>query len=169
MSVTLQIEGMSDCMRWCDAAPKDMVKLAKKAMRSGARAVTKRMMPKIDERWRPLVKYALEGGKNDQDLACNVGLFNGRQRQGHQSASGTVDDWFKAYWKNYGTLTRRDPEHHFATSIRPAHQSRSRRRRNNVGQPHLNFFENALEGYEDVFFDAFSRTVNDNIEDCYER
>lgn len=169
MSANLKIEGMSDCMRWCDAAPKDMVKLAKKAMRSGARAVTRHIKPKLDARWRPLVKYSLEGGKKDDDLACNVGLFNGRQRQGHQPASGDVDDWFKAYWKNYGTLTRRDPEHHFSTRVRPSHQARSRRRRNNVGQPHLNFFENALEGYEDVFFDTFSRTVNDNIEDCYER
>lgn len=169
MSVNLKIEGMSDCMRWCDAAPKDMVKLAKKAMRSGAREVTRHLKPKIDPRWRPLVRYNIEGGKRDDDLVCNVGLFNGHQRQGHQPESGDVDDWFKAYWKNFGTLTKRDPSHYFKNHIRGRMTARGSRRRNNVGQPHVNFFENALQGYEDAFFGAFSRTVADNITDCYER
>ena len=170
MSVTLRIEGVSDCMRWCDAAPKDMVQLARKAMRAGARAVTRTVKPRLDARWRPLVRYALSGGKRDDDLTCAVGQFNKHEAQGHQPVQGDkVDDWFKAYWKNYGTLTKRDPSHDFKSPIRPAGQAASKRRRNRIGQSHRNFFEDAMQGYETIFFNAFTKTINDNIEDCYER
>jgi hypothetical protein len=169
MSATMTIEGMSDCLRWCDKAPEDMVKLAKKAMREGGKAVTKGMRPKIDARWRKLIKYKVTGGRNDKDLNCGIGLFNAHQQQGKQPAGSPVDDWFKAYWKNYGTLTRRDPNHRFDKPIKHAGTAAASRRRNNVGQPHENFFEGALEGYEDAFFNAFARTIAENIEDCYDR
>ena len=169
MSVNLQIEGMSDFLRWTERAPDDMVKLAKVAMREGAKRVVISMRPQINERWKRLLKYKVSGGRNDKDLACDIGLFNGRQRQGHQPASGDVDDWFKAYWMNYGTLARRDPNHVFMNPVQPASRTRSQRRRNRVGQPHQNFLEKAMLGYEDVFFNAFSQKIADNIEDCYER
>ena len=169
MSAAVKIEGMSDCLNWCDKAPEDMVKLAKKAMREGGKAVTKKMRPSIDNRWRKLIKYKVTGGRDDKDLNCGIGFFNGHQQQGKQSPGAPVDDWFKAYWKNYGTLTRRDPNHHFSKPIRHANTAAARRRRNNVGQPHENFFEAAMEGYEDVFFNSFAKYVAENIEDCYDR
>lgn len=164
------IEGVSDCLRWMDEAPKDMVKLARKAMTAGCSAVKKEVKPRIDERWRPLVRSKVTGGNNDKDLEAAIGLFNGRQRSGHQPKSGReVDDWFKAYWKNYGTLSKRDPNHTFATPVRPSHHAKSRRRRNNVGQSHVNFFEAAIAGYETTFYDAFAKTIEKNIDDCYDR
>ena len=57
MSASMTIEGMADCLRWTEKAPEDMVKLAKKAMREGGKAVTRSMRPKIDARWRKLIKY----------------------------------------------------------------------------------------------------------------
>ena len=38
MNQILTIEGMSDCLKWTEKAPEEMVKLAKKAMRSGGKA-----------------------------------------------------------------------------------------------------------------------------------
>jgi hypothetical protein len=170
MNEVVRIEGMSDCLNWCDKAPEDMVKLAKKAMRAGGGAVTKRMKPSIDARWRRLIKYKVTGGRNDKDLNCGIGFFNGHQQQGKQSTKGApIDDWFKFYWMNYGTLTRRDPNHRFTKPIRPAHHAASQRRRNRLGQPHRNYFEAAMEGYEDTFFNAFAKHVAENIEECYDR
>lgn len=166
----LKIEGMSDCLRWCDAAPEDMVKLAKKAMREGGKAVTKAMRPQVDARWRNLIKYKVTGGRSDKDLNCGIGMFNDKKQQGHHNpGQDPAFDWFKFYWMNYGTLTRRDPNHQFDKPIRHAGTAAAKRRRNRIGQPHLNIFEKAMAGYEDRFFDAFSRTVAENIEDCYDR
>lgn len=166
----LKIEGMSDCMRWCDKAPEDMVKLAKKAMRDGGKAVTKTMRPKIAERWRSLLKYKVTGGKNDKDLNCGIGMFNNKKQQGHSNpGQDPAYDWFKFYWQNYGTLTRRDPNHEFVYPVRHSGTTAAKRRRNRVGQPHLNFYDKAIEGYEDIFFNAFAKTITDNIDDCYDR
>ena len=170
MNQVMTIEGMADCLRWTEKAPEDMVKLAKKAMRSGGKAVTKAVTPRVDSRWRRLVKYKVTGGRNERDVNCGIGFFNNHDRQGHHNAgSAPVDDWFKAYWANYGTLTRRDPEHRFTKPIKHSSTRAASRRRNDVGQPHLNFFERALEGYEDIFYDAFSEYMAQNIEECYDR
>ena len=170
MNQILTIEGMSDCLKWTEKAPEEMVKLAKKAMRSGGKAVAKVMRSRIDSRWRSLVKYKITGGSNDRDLNCGIGFFNTHVRQGHRNAGQKpADDWFKAYWANYGTLTRRDPNHRFEKPIRHASTAAARRRRNNIGQPHLNFFEKAQQGYEDTFYNNFASTLAENIEDCYDR
>lgn len=161
---------MADCLRWCEKCPDNMVKLAKKAMREGGKAVTKDMRAKIDARWRKLVKYKVTGGRNDRDLNCGIGLFNGHQQQGQQPVGkAPIDDWFKAYWKNYGTLTRRDPNHQFTKPIKHSTTSAAKRRRNWIGQRHENFYEALMLGYEDRFYDAFAHTIADNIEDCYDR
>lgn len=165
MSVKLQIEGMSDCMRWCDAAPKDMIKLAKKAMRSGAREASKYVKGRLEPRWRRMLRYVVEGSKTDEDLNCIFGLFNRHERSG----SGKVDDWFKVYWQNYGTLLGRDPKHQFKNRIKPTRYAAASRRRNRYGIPYDNFFDDAMQGYENPFFRSFAKYVADNIEDCYER
>lgn len=169
MSQYVKIEGVADCLRWMEEAPADMVKVAKKAMRAGGRVVTKEMKAKIDARWRGLIKYKVSGGRNDKDLNCGIGLFNTHQQQGKQPDTHAVDDWFKAYWKNYGTLARRDPKHQFTKPIKPDRQAAAQRRRNRLGQPHENFFEAILQGYEDRFYDAFAKSLAENIEECYDR
>lgn len=172
----LKIEGMSDCMRWCDKAPEDMVKLAKKAMRDGGKAVTKRMRLKIDARWRALLKYKVTGGKNDKDLNCGIGMFNNQKHQSHDNRKNPPSDWFKFYWGNYGTITKRDPKHHFEKPVKNEIVYRGRRkefaekrRRNNIGQQYNNWFEEALLGYEEEFFEAFDKVISENIEFCYDR
>ena len=169
MSTAVKIEGMSDCLNWCDKAPEDMIKLAKKAMYAACGSLAKGVKTKIDPRWRGLVRYKVSGGRNDKDLEAWIGLFNGHQQNGKQPAEGATFDWFKAYWKNYGTLTHRDPSHEFSRKIKPSTYSAAKRRRNNVGQPHENFFEAAMQGFEDLVFRKYSETIAKNIEDCYDR
>lgn len=170
MTSNSSIEGLADCLRWCDKAPEDMIKLDKEAMRQGGKAVTRQMRPQLDSRWRKLIKYKVTGGKNDKDLNCGFGLFNNHNMQGHATSSGLpAEDWFKFYWMNYGTLTRRDPNHDFDRPINHDDTAQAKRRRNRKGQPHHNFFEDAIKGYEDIFFDALEKHISENIDDCYDR
>ena len=97
-------------------------------------------------------------------------MFNNHVRQGHHNkGQEPVDDWFKFYWMNYGTLTRRDPNHEFERPIKHDDTVSAKNRRNSKGQRHLNFYEKAIEGYEDEFYSAMSKHIAENIDDCYDR
>lgn len=161
--MTFEIQGLDDCLRWMDKAPENCIKVSRAAMRDASRAVSKKMRQRTPKRWRRLVKFAVN--KNvDGTLSAWIGLFNGHQQQGHQNKDAkAIDDWFKAYWANYGTLTHRDQSHTFKYGIK------NRKRRNNVGQRPMNFFEAAANGAESEFVDAFSKALAEKERDFYDR
>lgn len=161
--MTFEIQGLDDCLRWMDKAPENCIKVSRAAMRDASRAVSKKMRQRTPKRWRRLVKFAVNKNANGT-LAAWIGLFNGHQQQGHQNKDAkAIDDWFKAYWANYGTLTHRDQSHTFKYGIK------NRRRRNNVGQRPMNFFESAANGAESEFVDAFSKALAEKERDFYDR
>lgn len=161
--MTFEIQGLDDCLRWMDKAPENCIKVSRAAMRDASRAVSKKMRQRTPKRWRRLVKFAVNKNANGT-LAAWIGLFNGHQQQGHQNKDAkAIDDWFKAYWANYGTLTHRDQSHTFKYGIK------NRRRRNNVGQRPMNFFEAAANGAESEFVDAFSKALAEKERDFYDR
>lgn len=158
-----EIQGLDDCLRWMDKAPENCIKVSRAAMRDASRAVSKKMRQRTPKRWRRLVKLAVNKNANGT-LAAWIGLFNGHQQQGHQNKDAkAIDDWFKAYWANYGTLTHRDQSHTFKYGIK------NRKRRNNVGQRPMNFFEAAANGAESEFVDAFSKALAEKERDFYDR
>lgn len=158
-----EIQGLDDCLRWMDKAPENCIKVSRAAMRDASRAVSKKMRQRTPKRWRRLVKFAVNKNANGT-LAAWIGLFNGHQQQGHQNKDAkAIDDWFKAYWANYGTLTHRDQSHTFKYGIK------NRKRRNNVGQRPMNFFEAAANGAESEFVDAFSKALAEKERDFYDR
>lgn len=161
--MTFEIQGLDDCLRWMDKAPENCIKVSRAAMRDASRAVSKKMRQRTPKRWRRLVKFAVNKNANGT-LAAWIGLFNGHQQQGHQNKDAkAIDDWFKAYWANYGTLTHRDQSHTFKYGIK------DRKRRNNVGQRPENFFEAAANGAESEFVDAFSKALAEKERDFYDR
>lgn len=161
--MTFEIQGLDDCLRWMDKAPENCIKVSRAAMRDASRAVSKKMRQRTPKRWRRLVKFAVNKNANGT-LAAWIGLFNGHQQQGHQNKDAkAIDDWFKAYWANYGTLTHRDQSHTFKYGIK------NRKRRNNVGQRPMNFFEAAANGAESAFVDAFSKALAEKERDFYDR
>jgi len=161
--MTFEIQGLDDCLRWMDKAPENCIKVSRAAMRDASRAVSKKMRQRTPKRWRRLVKFAVNKNANGT-LAAWIGLFNGHQQQGHQNKDAkAIDDWFKAYWANYGTLTHRDQSHTFKYGIK------NRKRRNNVGQRPMNFFEAAANGAESEFVDAFSKALAEKERDFYDR
>ena len=158
-----EIQGLDDCLRWMDKAPENCIKVSRAAMRDASRAVSKKMRQRTPKRWRRLVKFAVNKNANGT-LAAWIGLFNGHQQQGHQNKDAkAIDDWFKAYWANYGTLTHRDQSHTFKYGIK------NRKRRNDVGQRPMNFFEAAASGAESEFVDAFSKALAEKERDFYDR
>lgn len=161
--MTFEIQGLDDCLRWMDKAPENCIKVSRAAMRDASRAVSKKMRQRTPKRWRRLVKFAVNKNANGT-LAAWIGLFNGHQQQGHQNKDAkAIDDWFKAYWANYGTLTHRDQSHTFKYGIK------NKKRRNNVGQRPINFFEAAANGAESEFVDAFSKALAEKERDFYDR
>jgi len=162
MAQLIHIEGLDDCLRCMDAAPSNALKMTQTALREASKKSARTIRQKTPPRFRRLVKYKVFKGQVTNSQNALVGLFNKKQTT---NGSSTVADWFKAYWKNYGTLTRRDQQHVFDTQVK----RRVARRRNNVGQPHENFFEAAIAGWEGPFMEAFEQSMAEQQEKLYDR
>lgn len=158
----VHIEGVEDCLRMFDNAPENAMKICRKAMKAGSKAVATHIRKSTPKRWRQLVKSKV-GRLPDGNLYARAGYYNNKQINGNQPSSGATWDWFKAYWANYGTLSRRDPSHQFQTRVKV----KSKYRRQSVGQPAQNFFEKAASGWEDVFVKSFEAEVERNKNEIY--
>ena len=164
----LSITGLDDCLRWIDKMPENCVKATQVALRDASKAATKNIRARTPARWRRMVKYKVKM-LMDGKLNAAMGLWNGHQQQGHLNPKAPIDDWFKAYWANYGTLSHRDPNHQFVKPIKPASSAAGKRRKNNVGQKPQNFFEAAVEGFEETFVEAFEKSLAKQESTFYER
>lgn len=162
----IRIEGLDDCLRMFDQADDKLVKMSRTALKAGNKAVVKQLKGGVPQRWGRLVKgkvYKLPNGK----LAARIGLYNSEGLKATEK--GEMPDWFKAYWANYGTLEHRDTSHKFDRPIKPQRTRASKQarmhgksvniRRNNSGQKARGFFEGAVVGWEDRFFDAFKDSL----------
>lgn len=168
MANAFSIEGIQDCERFFDAQPGNILKLTKKAMQAGGRAGAREIKGRVDKRWRYLIKQKTSKSR-DGDLTTLFGLFNGKQIDGTQPKSNNIPTFFKAYWKNYGTLEGRDPSHQFQYPVKPAHYAAAQNRKNRTGEVHTNFFEAASAGVEQTFQETFNDYMADHAEDLYER
>jgi hypothetical protein len=154
-----KIEGLDDCLRCMDAAPGNVKKITKTALREAAKVTRRQIKMATPKRFQRLSGFKLKTVKGEMSLW--IGLF---QKDGQMKPGAPIPDWFKAYWKNYGTLKHRDPSHKFKYPIRT-----TRKKRNWEGQPHENFFEGAIAGWEGPFMEAFERAMQDQQEKLYDR
>ena len=107
MAVKVQIDA-SEVEALMRRYPDKMLKLAKKSMRSAASESAKIIRKAGNPRFASLVGYKVASGKLSGDLSAAVGYFRSRQKE-----KSDVDDWFKAYWSEYGTLENRYAGHRF--------------------------------------------------------
>ena len=107
MAVKVQIDA-SEVEALMRHYPEKMLKLAKKSMRSAASESAKIIRRAGNPRFASLVGYKVASGKLSGDLSAAVGYFRSRQKE-----KSDVDDWFKAYWSEYGTLENRYAGHRF--------------------------------------------------------
>ena len=107
MAVKVQIDA-SEVEALMRRYPEKMLKLTKKSMRSAASESAKIIRRAGNPRFASLVGYKVASGKLSGDLSAAVGYFRSRQKE-----KSDVDDWFKAYWSEYGTLENRYAGHKF--------------------------------------------------------
>lgn len=141
----VRIEGLDDVMRMYNDAPDVMIKDARDASRQAAKGVAKELRALMPQKYRKLVSSSVQN-MSDGTLSTWIGLYRRRE----------PELWYKAYWMNYGTLSKRDPSHQFTRPVRPNH-----RRRNNVGQPPRNFYDGPASMVGDRFLEAFRRELSD--------
>ncbi len=107
MAVKVQIDA-SEVEALMRRYPEKMLKLTKKSMRSAAAESAKIIRRAGNPRFASLVGYKVASGKLSGNLSAAVGYFRSRQKE-----KSDVDDWFKAYWSEYGTLENRYAGHRF--------------------------------------------------------
>ena len=154
------ITGLDDALKCFDQAPKNLRNVVKTAMRAGARQAKKEIRNVMPRRFKRLVSYRVKKGLVSKDLNAEVGVFNKVKGVGKER-----DDWYKAYWKNYGTLARRDSSHQFNEPIKKL----GRKRRNEVGQLHENFYDKAIEPAKSAYLRAFQDSVKAQEDKLKER
>lgn len=148
MSTSIRIEGLDDCLKAFDRMPGNALKICESAMKEAAQPVAKKIRSGMPKEFRRLIKVKVIKGERriNGNTTVIVGAFKRKK-----ASDKEIPDWFKMYWQNYGTLTHRDPSHEFVFPVKKG----NRRRRNNVGQPHLNFFDDAIQGWEQMIYDNF--------------
>ena len=143
MAVKVQIDA-SEVEALMRRYPDKMLKLTKKSMRSAASESAKIIRRASNPRFASLVGYKVASGKLSGDLSAAVGYFRSRQKE-----KSDIDDWFKAYWSEYGTLENRYAGHRFQTR----RAARSRHFRGGI-MPRLLY-----EGCKSDAVDAYQRRL----------
>jgi len=159
-AVRTYIEGLDDTLKCFDQAPANLLKVVKVAMKDGGKQAAKVIRKAMPRRFKRLVASKVVKGKLSGDHYALVGAFN-RVKSGNKEP----DDWFKAYWKNYGTLTKRSKEHKFDYPIKRL----PRKRRNEVGQDAEMFYDSAIKPAQDAFLRAFEDSVKSQEDKLKER
>lgn len=162
MARVFKIEGLDDCIRCMEHAPENVMKMTRSAMKDAGRTTAKFIRGRTPSRFRRLVGYKVAKGQLSGNTYALVGYFSKGKKK---NSNSEIPDWFKAYWKNYGTLAKRDRSHNFSYPVK----NNVMRRRNNIGQPAENFFETAISGWERQFLDEFRNSMKKQENKLYDR
>lgn len=163
MAEGITISGLDDCLRFFDNAPENVVKATRNALRDASKVTAKMIRGRMDKRFRRLVRFKVT---NKGHLNAGIGLFNDGKGTGQHA---DMPDWFKAYWKNYGTLEGRDPQHHFDQPVNHSKTQAAKNRRNRMGIAHRNFYDEAITGWQETFVPAFRESMSKQEDQFYKR
>jgi hypothetical protein len=154
------IEGLEDCIKCLDAAPENVLKMTKTAMKKASSVTVRDIRSGVPRQWRKMVKSKVIKNTSG-NLTALIGMFNI-----HEGTKGEA--WFHAYWKNYGTLKGRDPNHKFDFPVkRTSHAVSSRN--GESGEAYANFFETSIIGAEEKFLKEFENQLAKQEEQLYDR
>ena len=161
-----KIAGLDDCIKCIDAAPGNVMKMTRNAMKDAGKATARVIRSRTPARFRRIVGYKVTKGQLSGNTYALVGYFN---KANPKQSDKEIPDWFKAYWKNYGTLAKRDRSHHFKYPVKPDNTTAAKSRRNKVGQRHENFFEAAIGGWNETFYRTFEESMKKQENTLYDR
>lgn len=159
MGMYVKLEGYDAAMRGLERFPSKVLKATTDSMRMAGRKAATELRRTAPGKFRRLVKSKVMKGQLTRNAYATFGYFKGKV------VGDGIPDWFKAYWKNYGTLTHRDPNHHFREPVKPGGTSAAKGRKNNVGQAHENFYEAALPEAARVFQKTFEEQMTKKSND----
>jgi hypothetical protein len=150
MAQATYITGLEDALNCFDQAPKNLIKVVRTALRKGGSQAAKEIRKAMPRRFKRLVSSKVVKGAVSGDYSALIGAFN-------RVKSGTdePDDWFKAYWKHYGTLTKRDQNHTVDYPVKKLGNPR----RNEVGQDAEHFYDRAVAPAQQTFIRAFQESL----------
>jgi len=143
MANDMRIEGLEEMRRALDLTVKEMDDITVKAMRSATRPVARKIRSRLGSgEYGFLVKSKAVKGKKTRSgyPTAVIGMLKPPFARRGKSGSKKWFNWYKAYWKNYGTLGKRSPSHHFVEPIRPNSRGTA------GGITPRGFFEQALTG-----------------------
>lgn len=151
-----KIEGTYEYTQFLLRYPLECNKIILKALRTSGRPLAAAIRRKAPiGKWRKLVKVKAGKSKKSERLYMTAG-YSGKKRPAKTKYTDDPNwEWYKAYWKNNGTLRRRDTGHDFIYPIR----QRSQRNRNQQGITPRNFYEEAVNGQEQKVERAFVRSI----------
>lgn len=157
MAEVARITGVEQAMKDLAQFPINADKVVEKAMRKGGSAVAKRIRAGVKKSFRKAVKSKLYNkGEGSYVL---VGLFKGRES--HDAEKGAIPAFFKAYWQNYGTLSRRDPSHQFE------YPRKGRSAKFKGGIKPRGWFEGTAATAQSEFVPAMQREYSAQLEKLY--
>lgn len=149
MANVRNIEGIAPTIKLIENSPSAAFKMIKKSFREAGKVGKKAIISKTPKILRRLVKFAIYENTKE-NMVLRVGYFPDNKLTVGDS---NISLWKVAYWQNYGTLKRRDPSHKFNRPIT------NKKKRNNIGQHHQNFFENAIIGVDNLVLTSFQNSM----------
>lgn len=147
----VRLEGIEECLQTLEAYPSKVNSVVKKALKSAVTPTLNEMKAFAHPKFRKIVKYKLMKGSNP---AIKFGFFG---TKGETSEGENVPTWFKAYWKNYGTLDSRFKGHTFE-------RARKTKTKDWTGgvRPVL-FFERSVVGKETAIYQRFQQNLEQEV------
>lgn len=152
--IAIEFTNLDEIYKRFEQAPDKFVKITNECMKEGGKKVARMIRGRAPTEYRRLVGYRIGIGQITKNSYIFMGFFN----KDRKKKLTQIPTWFKAYWANYGTLTKRYPGHHFRTPVK----GHNRRRRNNVGQSPELWYEGTIIGWQKVYLEAFSKKLKEN-------
>ena len=147
MSNNLQITGYTEAMTLLQDYPNKINTAVKSAMRKSIAPVVRDIKSQIPKSsWKKAVKYKFLKGQFPDMI---FGLFN---TEGLPK-KGSIPVWFKAYWANYGTLSRRYSGHSFVNPVKSISKNKS------GGISFRLFFDKAISGKDGSIMSTFETNL----------
>ena len=151
MSVTITVEGADRIAKLMQDYPKESDKIIKKAFRKAARPYLARMKAGVQASHATDITAKAKVSQKKGEIMLSAGLF-GKPRMEDKKTWA----WFKEYWKSYGTLQGRDPNHQFKTSVKSTSSGRR-------GIKYDNWWENLTDGWDQQIADKVCEEVEKSI------
>lgn len=148
----VNLSGVDEALSTLEQYPNKINSVVKKALKASVNPTIESMKSYAHPKFRKIVKYKLMRGRNP---LIKFGFFG---KKGEFPNGKNVPTWFKAYWKNYGTLDYRFSGHSFERKRKALTAKWT------GGVKPVLFFERSVAGHEEEIFNRFKESILQEVE-----